>query len=198
MTSDIHHDHSGRRLSASESEKRRLEHEAARLFMRAYEHQFHQSIRHIWHNDPAKPDISCYLQGQKLDLEIAHLYASEREARIASGDAAGSREHEHYHGSEHLWAYLHDLACMDWQQRLKQSLSRILTSKARKHYNSRRCWLIIRNASPLWQRQEFCQLLPHLNLPPHPFEQIWVVPDFPGEEPLVKLFPKITTPGLNK
>lgn len=185
MTSDIHHDNSGKQLSRSETEKRRLEHEAARLFMRAYERQFHQSMRHIWHNDPAKPDISCYLQGKHLDLEIAHLYASEQEARIASGDLAGTRHHQHYHGEEHLWAYLADLAGMDSRHKLHTSLERILASKARKHYNTDRCWLVIRNASPLWQRQDFIPVVSHLTLADHPFKKIWLLPDFNGSEPLV-------------
>ena len=194
MTSDVHHDHNGRLLSRSESEKRRLEHEAARLFMRACEQQYHLPMRHIWHNDPAKPDISCYLQGKKLDLEIAHLYASEQEARIASSDIAGRKDHQHYHGEEHLWAYLYALSKREWQNTLKQSLSRILASKARKHYNSKRCWLVIRNASPLWQFKDFHQLMPHIVVPPTPLEQIWIVPDFPGQQPLVRLYPR--RPGL--
>gem|GEM_PF-217375 len=193
MTSDILHDHSGRPLSRSESEKRRLEHEAARRFMRAYEKQMRQSIRHIWHNDPAKPDVSCYLQSKKLDLEIAHLYASEQEARIASGDVAGTRHHEHYHGEEHLWAYMYALSCHDWQRKLKESLTAVLASKARKHYNSDRCWLVIRNASPLWQFTDFRQILPHIVLPQTPFEQIWIVPDFPGEQPVLRLLPRLYT-----
>lgn len=192
MTSDVHHDHAGNPLSLSESEKRRLEHDAARLFMRSYEKEFHQQIRHIWHNDPAKPDVSCYLQGQELDLEIAHLYASEQEARIASGDKAGTRHHEHYHGEEHLWAYLTELASMDSSNRLHNALSHILSSKARKHYNTKRCWLVIRNASPLWQHQDFMQVLPHLRIPPHPFEKIWLLPDFTGSGPLIQLSPAMS------
>ena len=62
------------------SEKIRLEHEAARLFMRLYQRRYGVSMRHIWHNEPAKPDVSCYLEQQRLDLEIAHLYGSEAEA----------------------------------------------------------------------------------------------------------------------
>jgi len=189
MTSDIYHDDDGTPLTQSESIKRKLERDAARLFMRAYEQQFHSQIRHIWHNQPAKPDISCYLNGKALDLEIAHLYASEQEAQIASSDQAHNNEQSQYHGDEHLWAYLAALSSMDSASRLHTALCRILESKARKHYNSKRCWLVIRNASPLWQHKDFCQVVSHLTIPANPFEQIWLVPDFPGEEPLIKLYP---------
>ena len=63
-----------------QSEKIMLEHQAAKVFMRLYEQQFKQPMRHIWHNQPAKPDVSCYFAGERLDLEIAHLYGSEVEA----------------------------------------------------------------------------------------------------------------------
>ncbi len=48
--------------------------------MRLYQHKFGVKMQHIWHNEPAKPDVSCYLEQQRLDLEIAHLYGSEAEA----------------------------------------------------------------------------------------------------------------------
>ena len=67
-------------MSSSEQEKIALEHQAARLFMRWYERNTGIRIRHIWHNEPQKPDVSCYLDGARLDLEIAHLYGSEEEA----------------------------------------------------------------------------------------------------------------------
>lgn len=189
MTSDIHHDEQGKPLSHSESEKRRLEREAAKFFMRAYEKQFHQPMRHIWHNQPAKPDISCFLNGAELDLEIAHLYASEQEARIAAGDNPPPAAADQYHGEEHLWAYLADLASMETGRKLHTALQRILTSKARKRYHSNRVWLVIRNASPLWQHDDFLPIVRHLVLPPHHFEQIWLLTDFKGENPLLRLGP---------
>ena len=187
MTSDIHHDTQGNLLSHSEREKRRLEREAARLFMRAYEKQCHKPIRHIWHNQPAKPDISCYLEGKTLDLEIAHLYASEQEARIAAADNNLPPDHQPYHGEEHLWAYLADLASLDSRRKLHTALLHILTSKARKQYHSERVWLVIRNASPLWQHDDFLPIVRHLNLPAHHFEQIWLLSDFGGENPLIRI-----------
>jgi len=66
-------------MNSSIQEKIYLEHEAARLFMRFYEKQTGIPMRHIWHNLPRKPDVSCYLNDSKLDLEIAHIYGSEAE-----------------------------------------------------------------------------------------------------------------------
>ena len=75
-------------------EKIQLEHEAARLFMRLYEQRFGVKMRHIWHNEPARPDVSCYYDEQKLDLEIAHLYGSEAEAMHILGRELGTNTHK--------------------------------------------------------------------------------------------------------
>ena len=106
MTSDIHHDEQGKELSRSDTEKRRLEHQAARVFLRCYEAEFDIPMRHIWHNEPAKPDTSCYCRNERLDLEIAHLYANESEAQLACG-----RQTE-----DPLWRYLSDLSGLDVRQ----------------------------------------------------------------------------------
>jgi hypothetical protein len=67
-------------LNHSEREKIDLEHQAAKLFMRWFERETGNPIRHLWHNRPAKPDVSCRFEGDRLDLEVAHLYGSEQEA----------------------------------------------------------------------------------------------------------------------
>ena len=170
----------GQALHRSEAEKRKLEHQAARLFMRRYEQEQQQTVRHIWHNDPAKPDVSCFLQGQQLDLEIAHLYASEDEAKWVSG-----RQQD-----DPIWRYLSELAQLDSAAKLHHALERLLSSKAQKHYDSERVWLVIRNASPLWHRQQFIEALPQLTINGGEFEKIWLLPDFLGEQPLIQLWPR--------
>ena len=75
-------------------EKIKLEHEAARLFMRLYEQRFGITMRHIWHNEPARPDVSCYYDNQRLDLEIAHLYGSEAEAMQILGRSLSLQTHQ--------------------------------------------------------------------------------------------------------
>ncbi|MCG7536707.1 hypothetical protein [Pseudoalteromonas sp. OOF1S-7] len=159
----------------SEREKQQLEHGAAKLFMRSYERLTHTPMRHIWHNQPAKPDVSCYLGEAQLDIEIAHLYASETEAMAVLGRPL----------SLLMQRELAVMALAPSSQRLATGLSRLLLQKAGKHYHSQRVWLLIRNASPMWHRADFESALPHLTMPAaHPFEQIWLLCDFFCGDPL--------------
>lgn len=177
MTSDIQHDNDGRDLSHSEHEKRRLEREAAKLFMKRYEQETSRPIRHIWHNEPAKPDISCYLDKEQLDLEIAHLYASADEARYIRSPCNKDR----------LWQYLEEQSSLEPEEKLDSALLRLLNNKALKHYDSDRVWLVIRNASALWNREQILRAQQHFCQSNHPFEQIWIIPDFSGQEPLIRV-----------
>ncbi|MFY0665046.1 MAG: hypothetical protein JXQ97_10475 [Natronospirillum sp.] len=167
-------------MTTSAQEKLDLEHEAAKLFMRLYERQFGVPMRHIWHNEPRKPDVSCYLEGEKLDLEIAHLYGSEAEAILIHKREINQRTIE----------ALHRLLDVPISQRLLAALNTILASKAEKKYHSERVWLVLRNTNPLWTRADLEANLHHVTLPKaHPFEQIWVVGDMNGESGIVQLFP---------
>lgn len=193
MTSDIHHYDNGKPLNRSESIKRQLERDAAKHFLRLYEQMYQTPMRDIWHNEPSKPDISCHLNGQPLDLEIAHLYASASEAKILSYETI-----EQVHGHQtpiepnekelELRSYLFDLIEMNSQQRLITALSRILSSKAKKSYDSPRVWLIIRNASPLWQSKDFQQCMDNFDISENPFEQIWLLPEFDGSQLPIQIF----------
>ena len=177
MTSDPRHTTTGHSVSHSDLEKRLLERDAARLFMRRYEQDFGEPMRHIWHNEPSKPDISCYFQGKPLDLEIAHLYATSEEAKHV-------RDRDN---TDLLWHYLAELIAVDPCDRLKAALLRLLHSKAQKHYDSARVWLVIRNVSPLWARSDLLNIAMEFDETEHPFEQIWLLPDFEGEQPLIQI-----------
>ena len=187
MTSDIHHYDNGKPLNRSESIKRQLERDAAKHFLRLYEQAYGVSMRDIWHNEPSKPDISCHLEGRPLDLEIAHLYASKSEAKILSNELIEEigNSNESLDPSEkelELIHYLSDLVEMDSQKCLSTALVRLLRSKAKKHYDSPRAWLVIRNASPLWQADDFKRCIAHFHMPENPFEQIWLLPEFDGSQ----------------
>ena len=168
-------------FESSTAEKLHLEHEAAKLFMRRYEKDTGHQIRHIWHNQPIRPDVSCMLEGERLDLEIAHLYGSEQEAMKILGRSL----------SERTRAELREQACCsDVNQRLLNALNRILTNKAQKHYDSKKVWLIIRNAHPAWTANSILSLQHKIDVPTaHPFEQIWIVADLSAESGIVQLFP---------
>lgn len=161
-------------------EKIQLEHDAARLFMRLYEQQYKKPMRHIWHNEPAKPDVSCYLADERLDLEIAHLYGSEVEAMQILGKPLSLQTHQELLALQQVPA----------EDRLLEALNRLIEQKGHKSYDSKRVWLVIRNANPLWRSEDLQQNRPRLLLPSqHPFEQIWLVGDLFGLSGIVPLFP---------
>lgn len=161
-------------------EKIRLEHEAAKLFMRLYEKRFDIKMRHIWHNEPAKPDVSCYFDHQKLDLEIAHVYGSEAEAMQILGRELTENTHRELLALQRVPA----------NQRLLGALNRLISNKAEKTYDTEQVWLVIRNANPLWTRQDMLINCEKLHIPKqHPFEQIWIIGDMKGESGLLALYP---------
>lgn len=165
----------------SSDEKLLLEHQAARYFMRAYQRRYAVKMQHIWHNKPMKPDVSCYLGGQRLDLEIAHLYGSELEAMHFLGRALSSETQEE----------LRLLQQAPSAERLLLALARLIQSKARKSYDSQRVWLIIRNTNQSWQVGELIATLGLVHVPKgHPFEQIWLVPDLGAKMGLIRLWPQ--------
>lgn len=169
-------------FSDSESEKLALEHEAARLFMRAYERLTGVKMRHIWHNTPRRPDVSCLLDGERLDLEVAHLYGSEQEAMQLLGRELGEKTRLELEALDQL---------EDAHYRLIEALNRILANKALKCYQSRRVWLVIRNVHPAWTAEEIASSLQQIRIPAeHPFEQIWIVGDMQGKSGIVQLYPR--------
>ena len=151
---------------SSEEEKIRLEHEAAKLFMHRYEKQFGVPMRHIWHNEPRKPDVSCYLNGERLDLEIAHLYGSTEEAKQLLGrDLSPQTQKELDHLRKTAPAH-----------RMLEALSRVLQNKSQKCYESQKVWLVIRNLNPHWHTSEFANHLHLIQRPQqHPFQQMWLL-----------------------
>ena len=153
----------------SEQEKIALEHGAAKLFLRCCEKQFGVSMRNIWHNTPSKPDVSCYKGDERLDIEVAHLYASETEAMAVLGRPL----------SISMQRDLAEMALAPSNERLHCALHRLLAQKAKKHYESTQPWLLIRNASTIWHLDDFKSVLTHLDVPKHhPFQQIWLLCDF--------------------
>lgn len=169
-------------LISSEHEKIVLEHQAAKLFMRWYEHETGNPIRHLWHNKPAKPDVSCRFEGDRLDLEVAHLYGSEQEAmQILKRELSDNTRKE-----------LQELEKKtEPNERLLTALNRILFNKSFKRYKTKRVWLIIRNAHPAWSKRQIQALQNRITVPPtHPFEQIWIVGDWDGKSGIVQLYPK--------
>ena len=148
--------------ATSQHEKIQLEHQAAALFMKLYERNTNIRMRHIWHNEPNKPDVSCYREDKKLDLEIAHLYGSETEAMAILGREI----------SLEMQQELAQMMQEPSELRLQTALQRLLHNKAQKRYQSDNVWLVIRNASLLWQAEDIISIKHALYIPDsHPFEQ---------------------------
>ncbi len=165
----------------SEREKIVLEHQAAKIFMRWYEHDSGKKIRHIWHNRPRKPDVSCWLEGQRLDIEVAHLYGSEAEARQILGHELDDKTILELRNLNKMFKP---------NQRLLNALNRILINKSHKSYKSNRVWLVIRNAHPAWETPQIKALQHCIDVPVnHPFEQIWMVGDWAGDSGIIQLYP---------
>jgi hypothetical protein len=169
-------------LNNSEYEKVELEHQAAKLFMRWHEHETGNPIRHLWHNRPAKPDVSCRFQGERLDLEVAHLYGSEQEAMQILQRELSEQTRQELQQLEKTTEH---------NARLLTALNRILFNKSYKRYKTKRVWLVIRNTHPAWDKKEIltqqhCIMIPST----HPFEQIWLVADLDGKSGIVQLFPE--------
>jgi len=168
-------------LNNSEHEKLLLEHQAAKLFMRWYEHETGNPIRHLWHNRPAKPDVSCRFEGDRLDLEVAHLYGGEQEAMQILKRELSDKTRQALQELERN---------TEPHARLLTALNRILFNKSFKRYKTKRVWLVIRNAHPAWGKNQILALQHCISIPSaHPFEQIWIVGDWDGKSGIVQLFP---------
>lgn len=164
----------------SEQEKIALEHQAAKLFMRCYEFNTGKHIRHIWHNDPIRPDVSCMLEGEPLDIEIAHLYGSEEEAMELLGRNITDKTRQ----------ILRVLKSEPAEERLLSSLNRILENKSSKRYETKRVWLVIRNTHPAWKQEDIKALEERIHIPePHEFEKVWILGDIEGKSGIVRIYP---------
>lgn len=168
-------------INNSEREKIKLEHQAAKLFMRWFERETGNPIRHLWHNRPNKPDVSCRFEGDRLDLEVAHLYGSEQEAMQILGRELSDITRNELQALERN---------NEPDGRLLAALNRILFNKSFKKYKTKRVWLVIRNAHPAWRKEHIQALQNCISVPSlHPFEQIWIVGDWEGKSGIVQLFP---------
>ncbi len=168
-------------MSQAEIEKRRLEQQATEVFSQWYSQYFGQPLRFLHLNTPSKPDATCLLNGEAVDIEIAHLYGSQQEAMQILGKDIDEKTRLELQQLE---------TSTSTEQRLLNALNRILYNKAQKHYDSYRVWLVIRNAHPAWRADNIRQHCQKIQLAHHhPFEQIWIIGDWQGESGAVKIFP---------
>ena|SRR5688572_3643750 len=159
---------------------RRLEIYAIIYFIATYRRLFQGWPTLVDMPTPPEPDFIIRLDTREVGVEVAHLYGSERDARLL---LARSRPEESISQArvEHAMTPLN--------VRVPVELNRILSQKATKAY-PRSTWLVIRNAFPLWDKADFKMYPEALTMPPeHPFEQIWLLCDYQGTSGLLRLFP---------
>jgi hypothetical protein len=165
-------------------EKEYLEVTAAHTFCKAYSgmYRVQASFDHL--NMPRKPDVTVFIDGAPQDLEIAHLYSNEEEAKqlkflmdpTTPGDV--------------LLSARSMVPLTPLQTNLLDALTDLLNKKSKKYYRSQQPWLVIRNASPKWQRKDFEVAMDALRVPKvHPFHEIWLIPDLTGKQGLIRLYP---------
>jgi hypothetical protein len=161
-------------------EKLVWEKQATLVFIRWYAQAYSASFTYVSHNQPAKPDVSCLLDGELLDIEIAHLYGTEQEAMAILGKSLNQ------HTRDELRKLIYTTSTYD---RLVSALNRILENKSHKTYDSSRTWLVIRNVHPGWDAVQLAQMHNSIIVPSnHPFEQIWLVGDIEASSGAICLY----------
>lgn len=164
--------------------KRRLEAYAAKYFSESLQrhHSRHLTIEAVGDH----PDVTCLLDGVRLDIEVAHIYGSERDARMVYGrtrDYEKTREHRIAH------------ALVPLNERVIVDLNSILEEKARNRYGGK-TWLLIRNAYPLWNKEDFELYFSDIIIPAdHSFEEIWLLCDRDGRSGILRLYPQKSLDG---
>lgn len=129
---------------------------------------------------PPEPDFIIKLDTREVGVEVAHLYGSERDARLLLG---------HSRPEEATLQARVEHAKVPINIRVSVELNRILSQKATKAY-PRSTWLLIRNAYPLWEKADFEMYSETLTIPrKHPFEQIWLLCHQQSTSGMLRLFP---------
>lgn len=156
------------------------EKQATLVFIDWFAKAYSASFTYLQHNQPAKPDVSCLLNGEPLDIEIAHLYGTEQEAMAILGKSLNQHTRDELRNLRHTSLT---------EDRLAAALNRILENKSHKLYDSERTWLVIRNVHPGWESSQLAQLNEHIVMPTnHPFEQIWLVGDIKAASGAICLY----------
>ncbi|MGK8440455.1 hypothetical protein ACRS3X_24490 [Ectopseudomonas hydrolytica] len=161
------------------SEKEDLEAAAAAIFCKCYQRETGSPAELLRHNPTPKPDSTCCIGNIQIDVEIAHLYGTSIDAQnllTRPRRKPLSTQEKTNNNIKPLNA------------RVLGELNQILKNKSDKKYNSNETWLVIRNAFPLWSKQDFEQNLSEIAYPQHhPFEKIWLICDRQGNTGLIEL-----------
>lgn len=150
------------------SEKYHLETGALNQFVKALDSVFGEG-RFLFKRllNPPEPDALCYFDGQKLHVEVAHIYGTESDVKKLlgrTGKSAPTLEQQKRS------------AMVPLNMRLITPLNNLLADKAIKKYQTSRVWLLVRSAFPLWSIDDFIENQAQIKIPAtHPFEKIWLL-----------------------
>lgn len=116
--------------------------------------------------EPPEPDCLCILDGQKLYVEVTHLYRSDNEARQLLGRKSDR--------AEKLYT-----SSLPIDTVLIYRINKIICKKSSKNYQKRqsRCiWLLIRSAFPLWRCNDFKKVTSQFIFPEtNQFDEIFLL-----------------------
>ena len=162
-------------------ERRQLEVWAVIYFIRELRRRYRRWLRLRDFASPPDPDFYCLLNGERIGIEVAHLYGSQRDARMRLG-----RERVEEQTKEQRLAH----SRVPLNVRVLTDLNRIIADKAEKSYGGK-TWLLIRNAFPPWTRDDFEQYISEILIPEdHSFSEIWLLCDSYGSSGILRLFPR--------
>ncbi len=161
-------------------DKKQLEFYAVLYFIRDQRKNHRRWLIFQEFSEPPNPDAYCLLNGERVGIEVTHLFADNHAAGKAQNKAIPPRNPQ---------KSPRPAAPPSPRPGLPHELNRLLDDKARHHYGNR-TWLVIRNTDPVWRKQDFEQYRDDIIIPGrHAFEEIWLVCDPQGASGTMRLFP---------
>jgi len=161
-------------------DKRRLEFYAVLYFIWDQRKNHHRWLIFKEFSEPPDPDTYCLLNGEKVGIEVTHLFGDGQDAQKLLGKMTTPEEYQQLKENP---------ALAPLTQSIPNAINRILEDKANHHYGGK-TWLVIRNAFPLWEKGDFETYLPEIIIPRHhAFEEIWLVCDRFGASGTLCLYP---------
>lgn len=125
---------------------------------------------------PPEPDALCFIDGQPLHIEVAHVYGTQSDVKKLLGRTGKSAPTQ---AQQMLSARVPLDGCPGTDGRLLRlltPLNNLLSDKATKKYQTSRVWLLVRSAFPLWSIVDFVENQACIEVPAeHPFERIWLL-----------------------
>ncbi|MBU8920937.1 MAG: hypothetical protein KOO63_03655 [Bacteroidales bacterium] len=116
---------------------------------------------------PPSPDALCHLDKSDLFVEVAHVYGTETDAKMALGREGKSAPDPRVHNAN---------AMISFDQRVIGPLNILLKKKAGKTYDKSPVWLLVRSGFLLMDFDDFSLYQDSIAVPKnHPFEEIWLL-----------------------